>query len=482
MQSRVLKLEAVDIAHNSLHLRFAIDDLRFATAYWYEGVDFPALAERFGREQVDRIAFHIAAFEINKLASLRPDRIDFGTYGRFVTPSFAELWQTVFHNVWAEWRYKNDLPDYPGPEFADRPGPDGSEPPVRPETGEIPLLHFCGGGKDSLIAMKLLERASVAHDSLAYAASVYGDMQQQFDLIAGLQAHGAQKRVLRQWVLDDFLTSPVLDLRPDFGVATLTAAETPSSIFAALPLVLSRGYSHIALGHERSADTGQLRWSKTGEDINHQWGKSAAAEGLINAYISRYLIEGFSYFSLLKPIYDTLIFALLRRDLAAVPAAHSCNIAKPWCRRCAKCLYVWLGYSAFLPRETVIAAFGPENLLEVPENAGLFRQLLGLEDQLPFECIGQAGESQLFFALCRLKGMTGPAMESFSSAFPDLDLDGLLDRYLTIDWEGTALPADMAAPLTALWTAAIDEARRYVAGLERDVAAGAGPGYSVGRS
>lgn len=474
MRSRALALETVDIARNSLHLRFAIDDLRFATSYWYEGVDFAALAGRFGPEQIDRIAFHIAAFEINKVASLKPDRIDFGAYGRFVTPRFADLWKAVFHNVWAQWRYENDLPDYPGPEFAPPAELEDPAEPVPLDAGNVPLLHFCGGGKDSLAAMKLLDRAGIAHDSLAYAASIYGDMQQQFDLIAGLQVHGGHKRAFRQWVFDDFLTSPVLDLRPDLRVATLAAAETPSSIFAALPLVLSRGYSHIALGHERSADTGQLRWADTGEEINHQWGKSAEAEALINAYISHHLVDGFGYFSLLKPIYDTLIFALLRQDLPAVPATHSCNIAKPWCRRCAKCLYVWLGYSAFLPRETVIATFGPENLLDVPENLGLFRQLVGLEDQLPFECIGQAGESRLFFALCRLKGLTGVAMDDFSEAFPNLDLGELLDRYLTIDWKGAALPADIAASLTAQWKEAIGEARRYVAGLEQDVAMSVG--------
>ena len=41
-------------------------------------VDLPALEERCGRDFLERIYFHIAAFEANKLCSLRPARLDLG--------------------------------------------------------------------------------------------------------------------------------------------------------------------------------------------------------------------------------------------------------------------------------------------------------------------------------------------------------------------------------------------------------------------
>jgi hypothetical protein len=36
-----------------------------------------------------------------------------------------------------------------------------------------------------------------------------------------------------------------------------------------------------------SADAGNLLWERTGEQVNHQWGKSLGAELLLNSYIQR---------------------------------------------------------------------------------------------------------------------------------------------------------------------------------------------------
>ena len=60
--------------------------------------------------------------------------------------------------------------------------------------------------------------------------------------------------------------------------ASVTAAETPASLFGALPLALARGCTELVVAHERSADVGNLVWDRTGEEINHQWGKSLEAE------------------------------------------------------------------------------------------------------------------------------------------------------------------------------------------------------------
>lgn len=459
-----LKLEGISRARNSLHFTFAISDLRFATTYWYDSVDFSELEARFGVDPLRRLYFHIAAFEINKLASLKPDVIDFGPYAVHQTAAFEQLWRIIFRNVWAQWRYENDLPCYEGPALRES----AASPPSAPcagAAGPVEILNFCGGGKDSLVSMKLLERGGLPFDSLVYSSSIYGTAARQHALIRELLAHGAAKTQRRQWIFDDFLDSPVLELRADFRAKTLTAAETPSSVFAALPLVLQHGYRHIALGHERSADTGQVIWQKTGEDVNHQWGKSFEAEMLINQYINQHLIEGCSFFSILKPIYDVLIFSMLRRDLDAVPATHSCNIEKPWCRRCPKCAYVWLGYMAFLPRETVVNTFGNENLLDVPENHGIYRQLLGLEDQLPFECVGQRDEVKLCFEMCRRKGVVGAAMRTFECEAGTVNLNSLMKKYLSVDWGVSAVPSHIQAHIREQLTLAVDEARAYIQGL-----------------
>ncbi|MEM9487550.1 MAG: hypothetical protein AAGC55_00330 [Myxococcota bacterium] len=445
-----LHLHEISRSRHQLALSFAFGDLRFATTVWYGDADLLELEQTHGRESMDRIYFHIAAAEMMAVISLRPDRVDFGEYSRYVTDRFAALWTTLFDKIWAQWRYENDLPDYRGPALSASTDSDGAKanplaiPPGQP--GAPDVLCFCGGGKDSLAAMALLESGDIPYDAYVYTHTVYGAHPPQRAIIAQLLERCAPRAVRKTWVQDELLSAPVLELYPELGITTLCAAETPCSIFAALPVALARGYRYLVLAHERSADTGQMVWDKTGEDINHQWGKSLDAEVLLNGYVNDELVSGLGYFSLLKPIYDVLICNLLAEHLDAVPATHSCNIAKPWCQRCPKCAYVWLHYMAWLPHDVVTPMFS-ENLFDLDENQLTYRQLLGLEDRLPFECIGQVGEVRLAFEVCRRRGVRGRAMDIFLAEVGPIsgsDFTALVDHYLTIAPEQGALPGRFA--------------------------------------
>ena len=111
------------------------------------------------------------------------------------------------------------------------------------------------------------------------------------------------------------------------GIRSRICAETPAAIMGAIPVALAHGYQYMSLGHERSADSLNLVWHATGEGINHQWGKSLEAELLIDNYIRQHLISGLTYFSLLKPIHDVVIFSLLNDDRPAVARTHSSTFA-----------------------------------------------------------------------------------------------------------------------------------------------------------
>lgn len=90
----------------------------------------------------------------------------------------------------------------------------------------------------------------------------------------------------------------------------MCSAETPASVFMSLPFALAHGYDDFIVGHERSADFGNFIWSMTGEEINHQWGKTLEAERLLSTYVAEHLLEGFRYYSILKPFSDIAIFSL----------------------------------------------------------------------------------------------------------------------------------------------------------------------------
>jgi hypothetical protein len=336
-----------------------------------------------------------------------------------------------------------------------------------PAAGPQKVLAFCGGGKDSLVAMKALEEIGASYDSLVYSTSFYGRQEPQHQLASNLLAHLKPAHQRRQWIADDFVDFPVLRLRPDFKAATITAAETPSSIFNALPYALAYGYRYLCLAHERSADAGQLFWDAIGEEVNHQWGKSFEAEKLINTYVKRHLVANCEYFSILKPLYDLGIFGRLRAYQAAVPATHSCNISKPWCMRCPKCLYVWLGYAAFLDAGTVKKTFGEGNPLDAEENVFLFRQLVGLEDQLPFECIGEAKEAAFMMSLCRRRGYRGRAIAACQAALDRLDEGAVLDHYLAVTADDANLPSEFRAALERNYRDSADHTRRFVKEVTR---------------
>jgi hypothetical protein len=434
---RTLRLLEIQRARDHVAVTCGLDELRFHFAVWYQDLDLDALARQHGAELLDRLAFHIAMFQINAVCSLKPDVIELGPYARFATERFVAVWRTVFRKVWAQWRWEHDLPDYAGPRFVDPIATPAR--PVRTEAGPVELLAFCGGGKDSLVALKLLERAKLPFATLGYAHSIYGNPTFQHALLDRLGDATARVRAERQWVMDDFMDTPVTALRPELGVKSILAAETPASVFAALPLALARGYRGLVLAHETSANTGNLLWH--GEDVNHQWGKGWEAERLLDDYVQSELLADVRYFSVLQPVHDEVIFELLARDAELAPLTHSCNLRKPWCGACAKCAYVWLQMAAHLPAPIVAATFG-NDLGEAPENDLWFRQLFGLAEHTPFECVGSAPESRL--ALGLLPRPLGPRLAAFAAEVGAIDVRALA-RPLVGVAERHGMPPHVAA-------------------------------------
>ncbi|MGE5183669.1 MAG: hypothetical protein ACM31C_16470 [Acidobacteriota bacterium] len=455
----------------------AVEDLQFHFTVWYENLDLDELARVYGDELIDRLAFHVALFQLNAVCSLRPDVIELGPWARWLTPELAALWQTVFRNVWGQWRWEHDLPDYL-PQFAD--APHAAPPPARVPDGPTELLAFCGGGKDSLVALKLLERAQLPFATLGYAHSIYGGAAHQHALLDRVGGASARVRAERQWIYDDFLDSPVIELHgARLGVKSLLAAETPASLFAALPLALARGYRGLVLAHEASANAENLIWTRDAdrklraegalasspqesERINHQWGKSWEAEQLLDSYVRAHLLANVRYFSVLAPVHDEVIFELLARDGELAPLTHSCNLNKPWCGDCAKCAYVWLQFAAHLPADVVARTFG-DNFGERPGNARHFEELLGLAEHTPFECVGSAPESRLALALARDKGALGPRLAALAARCGAIDVPELA-RPLVALGDPHGMPAHVAAAVMPVLADAAAAAAKRLAG------------------
>jgi hypothetical protein len=189
-------------------------------------------------------------------------------------------------------------------------------------------------------------------------------------------------------------------------------------------ILLDQGYNYLCLAHEKSANTGNLFWDAIGKEVNHQWGKGLVAEQLLNQFIQEHLLTNFKYFSILQPIYDFRIFKTFSQYPEFISKIHSCNVQKPWCKKCPKCAYIWLGLMTFSPQKIVNEVF-QDNLFDDVDLLPTFREMIGLSAHTPFECIGEIEESRLLMKRCLEKGLTGMALDMFAEEI-------LADR--SIDW------------------------------------------------
>jgi hypothetical protein len=459
----MLTFDEVHRARHQLVLSYRVDELAFSTAYWYDTVDFYELESRFGVSFMRKVYFHLLAFEANKAASLKPDVLYLGPYRNLYTEAFADLWGRIFYNVWGVWRYNNHIVDYTGPRILQPEKIESASQTLSLERdgSQENLLMMCGGGKDSLATSILLEGAAIPYDVMIYSHNIYGQAQRQHDLIDGMLAHTDAGLRHRGWVYDNAVDSPAAYLHPEYGISHMLAAETVSSYWTALPIALQHNYTQVALGISRSTDEHNLVWEETGEEINYLWGMSTTAETLLHDYIEEELVANLSFFHVLRPVYDLVVFNLLPENIKAVPSTHSCAQEKPWCCRCPKCLYVWMHLVAYL-EDGVVDRMFDRNLFDLPENRTFLRKMLGLEGFKPADCVGTVNEARVAYMLCRAKGKTGQAVADIDAGEITVEPEAFLDTYNQVAPRYGALPHDLYERIKPQLIAGAERAQAYV--------------------
>ncbi len=159
------------------------------------------------------------------------------------------------------------------------------------------------------------------------------------------------------------------------------------------------GYSRVAMGNERSANVGNLIRDDNFE-VNHQWSKSLAFEEMFGEFNHKYMLKNFSYFSLLRPLSELDIASRFAKLTQYHKVFTSCNKAfkidkdkrlDRWCGDCDKCRFVFLALAPFMDKRQLIEAVG-HNLLDDASQEDGFRELLGLLNHKPFECVGETEE------------------------------------------------------------------------------------------
>lgn len=411
----IVKLNDLKIFKHHIEIIHQVDDYTFQTKVFYNDVDLFQLSDMYNKKLLDKIYAYVAVCETFKYCSLFPVNIDFSIISAHINNETLKFFLHVFQNAYAQCKYENDIGNEYKPNFICRNlSDDNGATAFNPTSKDNEtILVGNGGGKDSFLAMKLLEKTNVSYSTYQWTRTEYGRSQYQHELCSNLLRHTSPIKTHKVSVFDDFTESPFIKLYyPNFkGAFTL---GIPECIFEALPIMLFNKYSSLCFANEKSSDTGNLYWEKTQSEVNHQWVKSLDAEIFFQSFINKHLISDFKFFSILKPIYDYRIFSHISHYPEFIKNSHSCNIDKPWCKKCAKCAYVWLGYLAHFEKSLVDKIFGM-NPFDDDDLIVHYKNMTGIAGHRSFECIGNVEECQLFMKKCIENGLQGKMLDIFKN-------------------------------------------------------------------
>lgn len=169
--------------------------------------------------------------------------------------------------------------------------------------------------------------------------------------------------------------------------------HTPFSAIVAFSSTLAayvHNISYVVLSNEASANESTVK----GSDVNHQFSKSFSFEKSFHGYEKKFISSGTFYFSLLRPMSELQIAEYFSKQEKYLSVFQSCNIGSKtnvWCSDCSKCLFVNVIMSPFVAMEKLVGIFS-KNMLDEEKMLTYFTQLIGLEDEKPFECVGSREE------------------------------------------------------------------------------------------
>ena len=237
-----------------------------------------------------------------------------------------------------------------------------------------------GGGKDSFVTLDVL--SPYKDDNLAFIINPV--------ISAVNSAHAAGYREGKDLLIAKRTLDPTM---LELNKQGYLNGHTPFSAMVAFATYLTSvvyGRKYITLSNEASANESTIK----GSTVNHQYSKTYEFEKDFHEYCHLYLSDEISYFSLLRPLSELQITGLFSRLKDYHPIFRSCNVGSKkgiWCGHCAKCLFVCLMLSAYLPQCEIINIFGTD-MLNDEKMMDLFEQLTGLVDDKPFECVGTRDE------------------------------------------------------------------------------------------
>ena len=355
-----------------------IERVRFPSVPW------PAEASRQAAFRQALRLLHLVAGVSYYKAGLSPE-MRFGEPDP--DPELASFLTELYVQGLAEFAYINHLDLCSRISFPGTGAPPGTTRLILPERALVAI----GGGKDSLVGLRMLQQAGIEVQPVCVGQStLIGDTVKA----AGLSLLRIERTLAPQLV--------------EMNRAGAWNGHVPvTAINSAILLCASvlYGFAYIVFSNERSADEATLVLSD-GTAVNHQYAKSSAFETGLRKLIASHICPDIEYFSILRPFSELEIV----RRFCALSEFHSvysscnrnfhldgCRIEGRWCLDCPKCRFAALSLALFLPPVQVVGIMGGD-LLDHDDQADGFRALCRLGRDKPFECVGAIGESRAAMA------------------------------------------------------------------------------------
>jgi UDP-N-acetyl-alpha-D-muramoyl-L-alanyl-L-glutamate epimerase len=314
--------------------------------------------------------------------------------GNMLTSEQAAFWNTVYTKGLGEFFYKNNI-DFRG--LVQFPHDEkGIANPVDEYIVQDRSLLMLGGGKDSLVSAELLRK-----NKKPFTAFVVNDYSIQQPIIEKL---GVDKLVIKREI-----DKTLLELNQKAGAHNGHVPVSAIYAFLGLLTAVIYDYKYIVASNEKSANYGNVEY--LGEVVNHQWSKSFEFEKLFVDYVKTYITPSVSYYSLLRKYSELEITEMFAKQKNYFPLFSSCNknftiekkSGKKWCGECPKCAFVFSMLATFLSKDEVVKIFG-KNLYADEKLIDTYKELLGIKDIKPFECVGTPEEVREAFQKAKEKG------------------------------------------------------------------------------
>jgi len=310
-------------------------------------------------------------------------------------------WKNVFYHGLGEFFYTNEIvtsiKDFMNIES------DGVTIPRQSITLDETVIVPIGGGKDSVVTLELLSKTAHIRPFI---------MNPRGATLECVRAAGFGNEGFIE--VNRRLDPLLLELNKQGFLNGHTPFSAMLAFYSLLVSAIS-GHRHIALSNESSANEPTI----PGTDVNHQYSKSFAFESDFREYVRKYISEDFNYFSFLRPLNELQIARIFSEHVQYYPVFKSCNAGSKtdiWCCNCSKCLFAFTILSPFIPMIELVHIFGI-NLFEKPEMLECLKELTGIADVKPFECVGTIDEvnAALHMFIARHKNKKLPLLIDYYS-------------------------------------------------------------------